>query len=244
MRIPLLLVLLGGSLWLLSRTRGEEEEETLASETGTGGVIPKKGRTWDLANWSEVAAAKGISVPPPGLPASARKPSARGAAIPAVLAAAGTHGIPGFPEMMKALAMNESGGRFALPAWTYDTRPKSQRPPGKSYISAWGVYQWQNAHVKHNFGKANAYQMTPEEEIDGTVARYANRVKNLGSDPAAGLLWHISPAAYKKAGELYAAGTPLREALHAGAASRGKHWAKVFNGYLKKWQKEYPAALS
>ena len=233
---------LGGALWLFTRARATEEEEAEAKPTGTGGVIPKKGRTWDLANWSEVA--KGPLVPPPGLPLTARKPGASMSALPAVTAAAAQYGSPGFTSAMEALAINESGARFALPAWTFDSRPKAERPPGKSFISAWGVFQWQNAHAKHNFGVSNAYQMTPEQEIAGTIARYAEILEGIDNDPAGVFLWHISPAAYKYARARIKEGVPTREAIYQGAASRGDHWPKVLDGYLKKWDKRYPAAVA
>jgi hypothetical protein len=205
------------------------------------GKPPKKGRTWDLENWSE---ATRRHIPPPGLPMNARLPSAAGAALPAIRAAAQGYGIPGFPEAMVALARNESGGRYALPAWTYDTRPKSERPPGKSYISAFGAFQWQNAHVAHNFGKANAYEMTRQEETAGTVQRYSEIVAGANGDPAAVFLWHVSPAGYSFARKKMKEGVPTREAIRLGAASRGTHYEGVVGRYLEKWAQEWPEALA
>tara|TARA_R110002060_G_scaffold20562_1_gene28022 strand:- start:773 stop:1492 length:720 start_codon:yes stop_codon:yes gene_type:complete len=236
------LLLLGAvaAVVILASTRDGAELEERAKMPPEG-KPPKKGRTWDLDNWS---AAAGGHIPPPGLPMTARLPSAAGAALPEIRAAAAGYQIPGFPEAMDALARNESGGRYALPAWTYDSRPKAQRPPGKSYISAWGAFQWQNAHVSHNFGKARAYQMTPEEETAGAVQRYSEIVAAAGGDPAAAFLWHVSPAGYSFARKKMKQGVPTREAIRQGAASRGAHYESVFGRYLEKWDDEWPEALA
>ena len=238
--IRLLLLAAVAAVVILARSRDGQELKDRA-EMPREGKPPKKGRTWDLANWS---AAAGGHVPPPGLPMTARLPSAAGAALPAIRAAAEGYQIPGFPEAMVALARNESGGRYALPAWTYDTRTKAERPPGKSYISAWGAFQWQNAHVSHNFGKANAYEMTPQEETAGTVQRYSEIVTAANGDPAAAFLWHVSPAGYSHARKKMKEGVPTREAIRQGAASRGAHYEGVVGRYLEKWDDEWPEALA
>lgn len=238
---PGLLAALAAAVGILMITKRAAPD--VDKETGTGGAMPKTGRTWDLANWSEVAASKGIEgPPPPGLPITARRPSERGAALPAIRTAAASYGVPGFVEAMEALALNESGARYALPAWTYDTRPKSQRPPGKSFISAWGVFQWQNAHAKKNFNKANSYQISPQEETAGSVARYAQLLGPMDNDPAGIFLWHITPAGYSTARKAIQAGTPARQAILQAAAGRNK--TGTLSGYLAKWAARWPQALA
>jgi hypothetical protein len=236
---PLFLGLAAGVLFFL--TRRTDAGESVGHGETAGGKPPKKGRTWDLANWSTTST--GAVIPPPGLPPSARRPSAAGDALPAVRAAAAKYGVPGFPEAMEALAINESGGRYALPAWTYNTLPKAKRPAGKSFISAWGLYQWQNAHALKNFGVDKAWKMTPDQEVSGSIARYAEILAGANNDPAGVFLWHISPVAYSYAKKQMKKGIPTRQAIRQGAASRGKKWEGVLQGYLKKWAKLYPAAL-
>ena len=155
------------------------------------------GKTWTFQDW-----------PPPGLPVDkAPRPSARYAALDEVRAATAAEGLgPKFTAAMEALAMYESGARYNMPAWTYDNRPKAERPPGKGRVSAWGVFQWQDAHAERYFSLDHAWQMNHAQQTAGAVMVYADKLRSAGtSDVRWVFLWHVSPGAYYpslKAGRL------------------------------------------
>lgn len=50
----------------------------------------------------------------------------------------------GFVKIVKQMAISESQATYALPAKArpFDVRPPQQRPAGKPYVSAWGVFQF------------------------------------------------------------------------------------------------------
>lgn len=83
---------------------------------------------------------------PPGLPLKARKCSRPESAFNAIRVNA-TVLIPeqGFGDSMIVLADNESDGIFARAANNFDNRTPEKRPPGKGRISAWGLWQWNQA---------------------------------------------------------------------------------------------------
>jgi hypothetical protein len=157
---PLFLGLAAGVLFFL--TRRTDAGESVGHGETAGGKPPKKGRTWDLANWSTTST--GAVIPPP-------------------------------------------------------------------------------AHALKNFGVDKAWKMTPDQEVSGSIARYAEILAGANNDPAGVFLWHISPVAYSYAKKQMKKGIPTRQAIRQGAASRGKKWEGVLQGYLKKWAKLYPAAL-
>ena len=186
----------------------EEREDPAAGASGEGyPVVP--GREYG-GRWR--------SSRPPGLPASARRSSPSGMALPMVAVEASKHRLgEWFVKLMIDLAKTESGGTYALPANIFDARPRSQRPADKSLITAWGVFQFNGPAwcSLNGFNKADCppevvpWNVSPRDEIARPVARYAaefRRIKALGGndlDAARGVrLWQRSPsveyAAYVK----------------------------------------------
>lgn len=144
----------------------------------------------------------------PGLPATARRPSARGAALGAIQAAARQHGLGEvFVSVVSHLAQTESGATYARPANTFDARPPAERPPGKALITAWGVFQFNRDAWRSLPGTSSTsfpWEASAAEEINRPVARYAELFRQVraagGSELAAARgirLWHRSPAAYR-----------------------------------------------
>ena len=79
----------------------------------------------------------------PGLPSYARIASARGQALPDIEYLARNYNLGRvFVATVKNVARKESGATYARPAIRFDARPPSQRPRGKSLITAWGVFQF------------------------------------------------------------------------------------------------------
>ena len=160
--------------------RGEKAED----ET-TGKCKMPSSKSWTFATW-----------PPPGLPKSARRPSAAGAAYPAIRAAALAQNLgPEFAEVMLSMARHESGGRFGMPAWKYDNRPEKERPKGQCRISAWGVFQWQDSWAIKAWGSPlKSYMMTEHDEGARAVEYYARFVRaSPGQDPFVAWILHSSP---------------------------------------------------
>ena len=153
---------------------------------------------------------------PPGLPATARQTSDRGEALePVRQLALATVNDPAFAETMRVLVHNESGGRFALPANIFNVLPSDQRG-GKSYISAWGAFQWNRDAWRSLSGRraigpvtptpdAMPWDCTPEQELLWPVRRYAelwNQVRSAGGTSQDGtygvLLWHRGPVYFNE----------------------------------------------
>lgn len=163
---------------------------------------------------------------PPGLPATARKASAAGAAVPWIEELARAEGLGDvFVRTVRRLAETESGARFGLPANTFNADPPERRPPGKSLITAWGAFQFNRDAWRSLPGVARTafpWDSTPREEIARPVARYARLYRDVLSaggnavDAARGIrLWHKTPAgfrAYVKTG---------------GSAGFGRAWQQV-----------------
>ncbi len=83
------------------------------------------------------------STRPPGLSADARQTGADSSALADVRAFAGTQGLgETFVKTVAQMAKTESGARYALPANNFNANPPSLRPPGKAFITAWGVFQF------------------------------------------------------------------------------------------------------
>jgi peptidoglycan hydrolase-like protein with peptidoglycan-binding domain len=146
---------------------------------------------------------------PPGLPATTRRTSARGAAESAIRRSAGRHSLgDAFTEVVSHLAQTESGAMYARPADTFDARPPAQRPSGKSLITAWGVFQFNRDAWRSLPGvpkSAFPWGASAAEEVDRPVARYAelfDAVSMAGGDDLAAArgvrLWHRSPAAFRQ----------------------------------------------
>jgi hypothetical protein len=146
---------------------------------------------------------------PPGLPATARQASARGAAMPHIDQIAGAEGLGDiFVRTVRHLSETESAARFGLPANIFDARPPAQRPPGKSLITAWGAFQFNRDAWRALPGVAKTafpWDSTPREEIARPIARYARLFRDVraaGGSPVDAArsirLWHITPAGFHK----------------------------------------------
>ncbi|MEM7553551.1 MAG: hypothetical protein AAF378_05540 [Cyanobacteria bacterium P01_A01_bin.84] len=164
----------------------------------------------------------------PGLPAYARTPSPRKAALPDVERVARSQNLGEiFVATVKHLSITESGSRYALPAFKFDSRPPQQRPTGKPLITAWGVFQFnrdawsslippQARRSRQSWiprgtagcGKAAGcvfpWDSTPSEEIILPIQKYAqifSEVRSSGGneiDAARGIrLYHIGSGIYK-----------------------------------------------
>ena len=150
---------------------------------------------------------------PPGLPASARKASRVGAALPAVEAVARRFGLGDiFVRAVTDLAKTESGGTYGLPNHVF-VAPATAQAPGK-YSTAWGVFQFNGPAWRRETRRASDFpwDCTPQEELARPIARYAALFSEITNPPAgagqrgsalAGArgirLWHRSPAvAYKQ----------------------------------------------
>jgi len=147
---------------------------------------------------------------PPGLPATARRASAPGAAGPWIEKLAQAEGLGDvFVRTVRHLAQTESGARFGQPAIkVFDARPPAQRPPGKRLITAWGAFQFNRDAWRSLPGVAKTafpWDSTPRQEIARPIARYARLYRDVlaagGSaiDAARGMrLWHKTPAGFRK----------------------------------------------
>lgn len=146
-----------------------------------------------------------FSTRPGGLPANARKTSARGAALPHVERLAREQGLGDtFIKAVVQMAKSESGGMFARPANTFDARPPSERPAGKGLITAWGVFQFNRDAWTHLIKRAERssraswtpqgtrgcsikggcvfpWDATAHEEIDLPIKRYAELYREVCS---------------------------------------------------------------
>ena len=144
---------------------------------------------------------------PPGLPTTARKASARGAALPHIENLAQQQNLGNiFVKTVKHLATTESGAMFARPADNrvrpFNVLPRGQRG-GKPYISAWGVFQFNRDAWRGLPGvskNAFPWESTPYEEIIHPIRKYAkifSDVRQAGGtelDAARGIrLWHMQP---------------------------------------------------
>ena len=149
------------------------------------------------------------STRPPGLPASARQASTRGAALPYIEKIATPLFLGDvFIKTLKHLSQTESGGRFGLPANIFDARSKEQRPAGKALITAWGAFQFNRDAWRALSGVSPAtfpWDATPYEELFRPIARYAQlffevlRAGGSHVDAARGIrLWHRTPAGYRQ----------------------------------------------
>ena len=161
---------------------------------------------------------------PPGLPSGARQSSTVGAAMSAVEQNARAHGLgETFVAVCKNLAQFESRAIYALPANIFDARPPSARPPGKSIVTAWGVFQFNRdawtalvppaerasrasfvpagtAGCSARRGCVYPWDSSPDEEIRRPIEKYSQLFSEIraagGSDLAAARgvrLWHASP---------------------------------------------------
>jgi outer membrane protein OmpA-like peptidoglycan-associated protein len=145
---------------------------------------------------------------PPGLPPSARRASARGAALPFVeqIARQQTGGEV-LVRVVKHLCETESGGTLALPAHTFDARPQAHRPSGKPRITAWGAFQFNAGAWQSLPGVARTavpWDATAEDELSRPIRRYTSlfaSVRDAGGselDAARAVrLWHRTPAGYR-----------------------------------------------
>jgi hypothetical protein len=145
---------------------------------------------------------------PPGLPSTARRTSAAGAALPWIDQIAGAHGLGDvFVRTVRHLAETESGACFGLPAHTFDARPPAQRPAGKGLITAWGAFQFNRDAWRSLPGVSKTafpWDSTPREELARPIERYSRLYRDViaagGSpfDAARGIrLWHKTPAGFR-----------------------------------------------
>ncbi|MES1241873.1 MAG: D-alanyl-D-alanine carboxypeptidase family protein [Acidobacteriota bacterium] len=147
------------------------------------------------------------STRPPGLPATARRASAAGAAVPWIEQLARAQGLgDAFVRTVRHLAETESGARFGLPANIFDARPAGERPSNKPLITAWGAFQFNRDAWRSLPGVASTafpWDCTPREEIARPIERYARLFRDVVAagggpvDAARGIrLWHITPAGF------------------------------------------------
>ena len=144
---------------------------------------------------------------PPGLPAYARLTSKPRAALPYIERLARAQAFDEvFVTTVRHLAETESGGMFALPAHTFDARPKAQRPAGKSLITAWGTFQFNRDAWRSLPGVGASsfpWDSTPYEEISRPILQYAKLFSDIikaggaALDAARGIrLWHRTPRGF------------------------------------------------
>lgn len=136
-----------------------------------------------------------------------------------------------FKILMLQLAAHETGQTFSLPAIEiFDIRPDTEappagRPPGKAYVSAWGLFgyndgAWQGlANDKSQFGytgqpglAAHVWLAEPEQQASGPIPLYRaifNKAKGQGfSDVEAGVITLMSHSGESRAGILLAYAFP------------------------------------
>ena len=142
---------------------------------------------------------------------------------------AGAQGLDAtFVAVVRNLAQFESNAIYGLPANIFDARPRAARPPGKSLITAWGVFQFnrdawtglftstertsRSSFVPVGTGGCRStggcvfpWDATPDEEIRRPIERYAELYKEIRTaggrpvDAARGVrLWHATPAGYRR----------------------------------------------
>jgi hypothetical protein len=144
---------------------------------------------------------------PPGLPGTARRASAAGAAVPWIEQLARSQGLGDvFVRTVRHLAETESGARFGLPANIFDARSPDQRPSNKPLITAWGAFQFNRDAWRALPGVASTafpWDSSAREEIARPIDRYARLFRDVVAagggpvDAARGIrLWHITPAGF------------------------------------------------
>ena len=145
---------------------------------------------------------------PPGLPTYARLASRPGEAVPYIELLAEQKQLGSvFVTTLAHLATTESGGRFALPANSFDARPESMRPPGKPLITAWGAFQFNRDAWRSMPGVSSTaypWDSTPYDELSRPISRYVKLFSDVtkaggsGVDAARGIrLWHRTPVGYQ-----------------------------------------------
>jgi hypothetical protein len=171
-----------------------------------------------------------------GLPYfEARAPGAKGSAEQLIIDAAQATGLPDdFAACMWFLGWNEANMKLGLPARNYNN------PPGKRRISAWGVFQWQDRHVKKYFNLQYAWQMTIAQETAGVMPIYAEKFRKytdaFGNGPLGILSWHASVGSHNwlvKWGGKRPQFSRLAAKFPRPANKRP--WAKVIQDYMKHY---------
>lgn len=149
------------------------------------------------------------STKPPGLPASARRASTSGAALPHVERLARAKGLGEvFSRTVKHLSQTESGGTFARPANIFNALPKEQHREGRNLITAWGAFQFNRDAWRALPGVSRTafpWQASIREELEKPIDRYAalfRSIKSAGGDDVAAArgirLWHRTPTGFKR----------------------------------------------
>lgn len=130
---------------------------------------------------------------PPGYPENGRTVNKRGDGRELILQVCRDKGYdPIFAQGMLQLAQHESGTTIALPSMPFDVRPQAERPAGKAYVSAWGVFSFNNPAWRdlkrrlpwipnYNVGPCSVidiktalvWECTPYEEVYFPLVRYS-----------------------------------------------------------------------
>jgi hypothetical protein len=203
------------------------------------GLTPGQAPVHPVGPWAGKPNWKNTKV---GLPTSVRPPGARGSAGALILAAAHEHATNNnlgedFVTAMYTLGKNETALRLGLPAGAY------YNPPGDRRISAWGVFQWQDRHVKKYFGLQYAWQMSYDQEIRGSLPIYVDKFQKfaaLGNGPQGIFMWHAAVREYNRLLKLGTTNTKHIQGHTKGAS--GRSWRIIIEGYMKKYYARKPEA--
>ncbi len=199
----------------------------LAAKQKSPPGAPRMSASVASIGWPEDLTAKGSWTwgpdrwPPPGMPASANPPGKRGSAIPMIRAQAAAEGMGDeFAHLVEWLAFNESGARLDMPGFMYDGHG----------ITAWGAFQWQNAHVRKWFSLEYAHEQDHHQQTAGVVGVLAQLVREAGGDPRWILAWHRSPPVYHRRGD-----RSLAQAIKAASSKVGPD----IRSYIARWEAAY-----
>ena len=145
-----------------------------------------------------------------------------------------------FAEAMLTLAWHDSGASFNLPAFKYDNRSKFLRPIDprtnkiRGRVSAWGLFQWQDGWAQKYTGWDHAYQMTEADQVRECIKVYWSKVQEMGGDPRAAFLAHVSPAAFYEQRD-------LSQAMNLGSIGDGSNFSPTTRErveiYTAAWRK-------